>query len=909
MPHNLFSSLKDLPLPSGRKGKYYALPALEAAGLGRISRMPHSLRIVLESVLRNCDGKRVTEEHVRELAAWKPNESRSAEIPFVLARILLQDMAGFPALNDFAAMRNAAQRLGGQPSRIEPLVPVDLVVDHSVEVDVSGQADAVQRNMEIEFQRNGERYAFLKWGKQAFQGIRIVPPGNGIVHQVNLEYLARGVWDKDGIYYPDTLVGTDSHTTMVNGIGVVGWGVGGIEAEAGMLGQPIYFLTPDVVGVHMSGKLREGVTATDLVLTVTELLRKNKVVGQFVEYFGEGAASLTGTDRAVVANMSPDYGATIGFFGVDDKTIQYLRTTGRPAELVEAVEAYFKAQGMFGIPRKGEIDYTRVIELDLLTVVPSVSGPKFPQDRIDLPKIKSRFETLFSKPPAERGYGKAAAELDKRIATQRAQTPAGLTSEAQRGSFDVGHGDVLIAAITSCTNTSNPNAMLAAGLLAKKAVEKGLTVSPRVKTSLAPGSKVVTAYLRDAGLLPYLEQLGYHVVAYGCTTCMGNAGPLDEALEDAVVKNDIVACAVLSGNRNFEARVHQSLKANFLMSPPLVVAFALAGTVRLDTDKDPIGTGKDGKPVYLKDIWPNDAEIGAALKFANDADKFRREYGDLAGAKQLWDAIPESKGAVFQYDPKSTYILEPPFFEGVGLKPSKVTDVKDARALGIYGDSLTTDHISPVAPIKPASPAGQWLVEHKAREMNTFGARRCNHEVMVRGAFANVRIKNLMARGTEGGVTLHQPSGEQMGIHDAAERYRKQGVPLVVFAGEEYGTGSSRDWAAKGPQLLGVKFVVARGFERIHRTNLIMMGILPCQFKGSDSVASLGIDGTETFDLTGVEGDLKPVQDVTLTIRRKDGSTKKVTVTLRADTPIEIEYLRHGGILPYVLRAIMSATA
>ncbi|HEV7393915.1 MAG TPA: aconitate hydratase AcnA, partial [Burkholderiales bacterium] len=905
MPHNLFGSLKDLPLPSGRKGKYYALPALEAAGLGKISRMPHSLRIVLESVLRNCDGKRVTEEHVRELAAWKPNDSRSAEIPFVLARILLQDMAGFPALNDFAAMRNAAQRLGGQPSRIEPLVPVDLVVDHSVEVDVSGQADAVQRNMEIEFQRNGERYAFLKWGKQAFQGIRIVPPGNGIVHQVNLEYLARGVWDKDGIYYPDTLVGTDSHTTMVNGIGVVGWGVGGIEAEAGMLGQPIYFLTPDVVGVHMSGKLREGVTATDLVLTVTELLRKSKVVGQFVEYFGEGAASLTGTDRAVVANMSPDYGATIGFFGVDDKTIQYLRTTGRPAELVEAVEAYFKAQGLFGIPRKGEIDYTRVIELDLGTVVPSVSGPKFPQDRIDLPKIKSRFETLFSKPAAERGYGKAAAELDKRIATQRPKTPAGLTSKAQRESFDVGHGDVLIAAITSCTNTSNPNAMLAAGLLAKKAVEKGLTVSPTVKTSLAPGSKVVTAYLRDAGLLPYLEQLGYHVVAYGCTTCMGNAGPLDEALEDVVVKNDIVACAVLSGNRNFEARVHQSLKANFLMSPPLVVAFALAGTVRIDTDKDPIGTGKDGKPVYLKDIWPNDTEIAAVLKFANDAEKFRREYGDLAGAKQLWDAIPESKGPVFQYDPKSTYILEPPFFEGVGLKPSKVTDVKGARALGIYGDSLTTDHISPVAPIKPTSPAGQWLVEHKAREMNTFGARRCNHEVMVRGAFANVRIKNLMARGTEGGVTLHQPSGEQMGIHDAAERYRKEGVPLVVFAGEEYGTGSSRDWAAKGPQLLGVKFVVARGFERIHRTNLIMMGILPCQFKGSDNVASLGIDGTETFDLTGVEGDLKPAQDVTLTIRRKDGSTKKVPVTLRADTPIEIEYLRHGGILPYVLREII----
>ena len=896
MPHNLFDSLKDLPLPSGRKGCYYSLAALEAAGLGKISRMPQSLRIVLESVLRNCDGKRVTEQHVRELAGWGAKANRTAEIPFVLARILLQDLAGFPSLNDFAAMRNAAQKLGGDPARIEPLVPVDLVVDHSIEVDVSGQPDAMQRNMELEFQRNGERYAFLKWGKQAFGGIRIVPPGNGIVHQVNLEYLARGVWEQDGVYYPDTLVGTDSHTTMVNGIGVVGWGVGGIEAEAGMLGQPMYFLTPDVVGVHMTGQLKEGVTATDLVLTVTELLRKNKVVGQFVEYFGEGAASLTAPARAVVANMSPDYGATIGFFGVDDKTIEYYRTSGRPPELVETIEAYFKAQGLFGIPRKGQIDYTRVIELDLATVVPSVSGPKFPQDRIDLPKIGARFDKLFSTAAAERGYGKPANELTKRVETQKA-------------TVDVGHGDVLIAAITSCTNTSNPNTLLAAGLLAKKAVEKGLKVHPRVKTSLAPGSKVVTSYLRDAGLLPYLEQLGYHVVAYGCTTCMGNAGPLDEAIEDAVVKNDIVACAVLSGNRNFEARVHQSLKANFLMSPPLVVAFALAGTVRINTDKDPIGTGSDGKPVYLKDVWPSDAEIAAALKFANDAEKFRREYGDLAGAKQLWDAIPESKGAVFDYDPASTYILEPPFLEGVGLKPGRVTDVKSARALGIYGDSLTTDHISPVAPIKPSSPAGQWLTEHKAREMNTFGARRCNHEVMVRGAFANVRIKNLMVPGVEGGVTVHQPGGERMGIHEAAGRYRQENVPLAIFAGEEYGTGSSRDWAAKGPQLLGVRFVVARGFERIHRTNLIRMGILPCQFKGSDSVASLEIDGTETFDLTGIQGELQPGQDVTLTIRRKNGSTKTVSLTLRADTPIEVEYLRHGGILPYVLREIMAKTA
>jgi aconitate hydratase len=892
--HNLYDSLKEFTFGASGRGRYYALPALEAAGLGPVSRMPYSLRVVLESVLRNCDGKRVTEAHVRDLAGWKPNAPRTTEIPFVLARILLQDMAGFPALNDFAAMRATAQRMGADPQRIEPLVPVDLVVDHSVEVDVHGAPDAVQRNMEIEFQRNGERYAFLKWGKQAFSGIRIVPPGNGIVHQVNLEYLARGVWDKDGIYYPDTLVGTDSHTTMVNGIGVVGWGVGGIEAEAGMLGQPIYFLTPDVVGVHLKGRLREGVTATDLVLTVTEMLRKAKVVGKFVEYFGEGAASLSATDRAVVANMSPDYGATIGYFGVDVKTIDYFRMTGRDPALVDAVEGYYRAQGMFGIPNAGAIDYTELLELDLASVVPSVSGPKRPQDRIDLPRIKSRFIELYSEPVAEGGYGKKGETLRQRVT-------------ARHAAQDVGHGDVLIAAITSCTNTSNPNALLAAGLLARKAVEKGLRPNPRVKTSLAPGSKVVTAYLRDAGLLPYLEQLGFHVVAYGCTTCMGNAGPLDAALEEAVVENDIVACAVLSGNRNFEARVHQSLKANFLMSPPLVIAFALAGSVLVDMSAEPIGAGKDGKPVYLRDIWPSDAEIAGALRFANNAQNFRREYGDLSGAKRLWDAIPESRGAVFEWQPQSTYILEPPFFEGFALQPAALSDIRGARALGIYGDSLTTDHISPVAPIRPATPAGQWLTEHHAREMNTFGARRCNHEVMARGTFANVRIKNLMVPGSEGGVTIHQPSGEKLGMHEAAMRYRKDGVPLLVFAGEEYGTGSSRDWAAKGPQMLGIRAVVARGFERIHRSNLIGMGILPCQFQGDDSVASLGIGGSETFDLGGIAGDLQPMQDVTLVIHRQDGTSAPVTLTLRVDTAIEAEYLKHGGILHYVLRDIVAA--
>ncbi len=895
MPHNLFNAFREFKLASGGTGKFYSLAALEEAGLGKVSRMPVSMRIVLESVLRNCDGKRVTEQAVRELAGWQPNAPRTGEIPFVLARIMLQDMAGFPALNDFAAMRATAQRAGFDPKRIEPLVPVDLVVDHSVEVDVYNSPDALRRNMEIEFDRNGERYTFLKWGKQAFSGIRVVPPGNGICHQVNLEYLSRGVWEKDGVYYPDSLVGTDSHTTMVNAIGVLGWGVGGIEAEAGMLGQPYYFLTPDVVGVHMTGRLREGVTATDLVLTVTELLRKTKVVGKFVEYFGEGAASLSPTDRAVVANMSPDYGATCGFFAVDEKTIEYYRMSGREQH-VDAIESYLKAQGLFGIPKKGQIDYSQVVELDLSTVQPSVSGPKRPQDRVNLGAIKSRFTELFTKPVAEGGYGKPAAAL-------------GTRAQAANG-MDVGHGDVMIAAITSCTNTSNPALLLAAGLLAKKAVGKGLKPHPRIKTSLAPGSKVVTAYLRNAGLLPYLEQLGYSVVAYGCTTCMGAAGPLDAALEEAVVKNDLITCAVLSGNRNFEARVHQNLKANFLMSPPLVVAFALAGTVLRDMNADPIGNGKDGKPVFLKDIWPSEAEVAAVMKFATDAGNFKREYGDLSGAKDLWEAIPEEKGAVFKWDSKSTYILEPPLFEGFGPQPPRVRDIKGGRALGIYGDSLTTDHISPVAPIRGGTLAGEWLRARGSRDFSSFGSRRMNHEVMVRGAFANPRIKNLLAPGTEGGVTIHQPSGDKMTIYEASMRYQKDGVPLFVFGGEEYGTGSSRDWAAKGTQMLGIKVVVARGFERIHRSNLVGMGVLPCQFKGADSVQSLGIDGNETFDLVGVEGgDISPLQDVALVIHRKDGSVQNVTVTLRVDSPIEVEYLRHNGILPYVLREIMAQAA
>jgi aconitate hydratase len=896
--HDPFDSLREFKLESGRTGRYYSLAALEDAGLGRISRLPFSLRVVLESVLRNCDGKRVTEHNVRELAAWRPDAPRTEEIPFIVARIVLQDLAGFPALADFAAMRGAALRLGGDPRRIEPLVPVDLVVDHSVQVDHYNSPEALRLNMEIEFQRNAERYRFLKWGMQAFDTMKIVPPGVGIVHQVNLEYLARGVQHRDGVYYPDSLVGTDSHMTMVNGIGVVGWGVGGIEAEAGMLGQPIYFLTPDVVGVHLTGRLREGVTATDLVLTVTETLRRHKVVGKFVEYFGEGAASLSVPDRATVANMCPEYGATIGFFAVDDETVRYFRDTGRTDEEIDALVAYCKAQGIYGIPRAGQCDYSSVVEIDLSQIEPTVAGPRLPNQRIPLPGLKERFRTLIRQPVAEGGYGKGAESLGERIATGKP-------------GIDIGHGDVLIAAITSCTNTSNPAVLLGAGLLAKKAVERGLKVHPRVKTSLAPGSRVVREYLRQSGLLPYLEQLGFYVVGYGCTTCMGGSGPLDPAIEDTIAKNDLIGVAVLSGNRNFEARIHQALKANFLMSPPLVVAFAIAGTVDIDLEKEPLGAGADGNPVYLRDIWPRNDEIAAVMRYANDPENFRRLYSNLAEANPLWKAVPSVAGEVFSWDPASTYIKEPPFFQDFSMQPSGVRDIVGARALGIFGDSVTTDHISPIASIRADSLAGKYLLERgvKPADFSNLGMRRCNHEIMLRGTFAHVRIKNLMVPGVEGSATIHQPSGERMTIFEAAMRYQKEGVPLMVFAGEEYGTGSSRDWAAKGTQLLGVKAVIARGFERIHRSNLVGMGVLPCQFKGNDSVASLGIDGTETFDLLGVDGELKPKQDVTLVIHRRDGSSQNVSLILRVDTPIEAEYLKHGGILPYVLREILAEAA
>ncbi|AJX12360.1 aconitate hydratase AcnA [Burkholderia ubonensis] len=905
MAHNLHKTLKEFDSGSG-KGKFYSLPQLGKELKTKIERLPVSIRIVLESVLRNYDGKKITEEHIEQLANWKPTAKRVDEIPFVVSRVVLQDFTGVPLLADIAAMRGVAKRAGKNPKKIEPLVPVDLVVDHSVQIDYFRQKDALDLNMKLEFQRNNERYQFMKWGMQAFDTFKVVPPGVGIVHQVNLEYLARGVHkkkDEDGtVFYPDTLVGTDSHTTMINGIGVVGWGVGGIEAEAGMLGQPVYFLTPDVVGVELKGQLREGVTATDLVLTITEMLRKEKVVGKFVEFFGEGTKTLSLPDRATIANMAPEYGATMGFFPVDEKTIDYFKGTGRTKAEIAAFENYFKAQDLFGIPKAGDIDYTKTLTLDLLTVAPSLAGPKRPQDRIEIGNVKSTFTELFSKPVAENGFAKKAEDLAAEYTTSNG--------------VNVKNGDVLIAAITSCTNTSNPSVLLAAGLLAKKAVEAGLSVAPHIKTSLAPGSRIVTEYLTKTGLLPYLAKLGFEVAAYGCTTCIGNAGDLTPELNEAITKNDIVAAAVLSGNRNFEARIHPNIRANFLASPPLVVAYAIAGNITRDLMTEPVGQGKGGKDIYLGDIWPTSDEIHALLKYALDPKKFEDNYAKLTKKGDLWSKIEGESGQVYDW-PKSTYIAEPPFFgKEFSMEPADaIVTVKGARALGIFGDSVTTDHISPAGSIKEDSPAGKWLKENGVQkaDFNSYGSRRGNHDVMMRGTFANVRIKNLMipakADGTrvEGGLTIHQPSGEQLSIYDAAMKYVDAGTPTVVFAGEEYGTGSSRDWAAKGTQLLGVKAVIARSFERIHRSNLVGMGVLPLQFKGADSIQSLGITGDETFDIEGLGDDFKPQQDVTLVINRKDGETKRVQVLLRIDTPIEVDYYKHGGILPFVLRSLLAA--
>ncbi len=900
--HPFASTCKSFSTASGKTGKYYSLPALgKQLGID-LSRLPVSIRIVLESVLRNCDGKRVEASHVQQLASWKPNEARTAEIPFVLARVVLQDFTGVPLLADLAAMRTVAGQMGRNPKAIEPLVPVDLVVDHSVMIDNYGNKKALDLNMQLEFQRNQERYQFMKWGMQAFDTFGVVPPGFGIVHQINLEYLARGVHkSRDGVYYPDTLVGTDSHTTMINGVGVVGWGVGGIEAEAGMLGQPVYFLTPDVVGVELKGQLRGGVTATDLVLTVTEMLRKAKVVGKFVEFFGEGTASLSVPDRATIANMAPEYGATMGFFPVDDKTIDYFRGTGRTKSEIEALQAYFKAQKLYGVPRSGEIDYSTTLSLDLSTVAPSLAGPRRPQDRIELGQVKQRFGELFATSMDQGGFSQPAERLERSFKTSEGT--------------ELHDGDVLIAAITSCTNTSNPSVLLAAGLVAKKAVEAGLKVKKHVKTSLAPGSRVVTEYLERAKLLPYLEKLGFYVSGYGCTTCIGNAGPLSADIESAITSNDLVCAAVLSGNRNFEARIHPNLKANFLASPPLVVAYAIAGNVLRDLMTEPVGHGKGGKPVYLGDIWPSTEEVQALLKVALDPKAYKANYEQVAAKPgKLWQRVDGAKGQVYDW-PQSTYIARPPFFDDFAMAPQGgASAVQGARALALFGDSITTDHISPAGSIKENSPAGKWLLDNGVAkaDFNSYGSRRGNHEVMMRGTFANVRIKNLMiparADGSreEGGVTLFQPSGEKMFIYDAAMRYMAEGTPLVIFAGEEYGTGSSRDWAAKGTQLLGVKAVVARSFERIHRSNLIGMGVLPLQFLGDDSWQSLGIRGDESFEVLLGE-DIQPQQDATLVVRRPGQADQKVKLRLRIDTPIEVDYYRHGGILPFVLRDLLAA--
>ena len=900
--HNLFDTYRSYALAGGGSGKLYSLPALEAAGVGRISRLPVSIRLVLEAVLRNCDGRKVTEEHVRQLAAWKPAAERVDEIPFVVARVVLQDFTGVPLLADLAAMRNVAHDLGRDPKTIEPLVPVDLVVDHSVMIDHYGSPDALDLNMKLEFQRNAERYQFMKWGMQAFDTFKVVPPGIGIVHQVNLEYLARGVHEgKDGVTYPDTLVGTDSHTTMINGIGVVGWGVGGIEAEAGMLGQPVYFLTPDVVGMKLTGRLREGCTATDLVLTVTELLRKHKVVGKFVEFFGAGTRTLSLPDRATIGNMAPEYGATMGFFPVDERTIDYFKGTGRSRAEIELFEAYFKAQQLFGIPDEGEIDYSQVIELDLSTVSPSLAGPKRPQDRITLTDVASKFTQLFSAPVADNGFNQPADKLGQSYTTN--------------DGLRLSNGDVLIAAITSCTNTSNPSVLLAAGLLAKKAVEAGLKVKPHVKTSLAPGSRVVTEYLQKTGLLPYLEKLGFNLAGYGCTTCIGNAGDLTPSINEAITSNDLVCAAVLSGNRNFEARIHPNLKANFLASPPLVVAYAIAGNMTLDLMTQPVGTGHKGRPVYLGDIWPGSDEVHALLKFAMNPKVFRENYDNVAANPgKLWTAIKGVSGQVYDW-PKSSYIAQPPFFQGFTLTPKPPeAGVKGARIMALFGDSITTDHISPAGSIKESSPAGQYLLSQgvKKLDFNSYGSRRGHHEVMMRGTFANVRIKNLMippgpdGSREEGGVTLYQPTGEKLFIYDAAINYMEAGVPTVIFAGEEYGTGSSRDWAAKGTMLLGIKAVVAKSFERIHRSNLVGMGVLPLQFKGGDSWQSLGLTGNELIDIE-LATPIVPQGDATLVITGSDGKVRRVTLLLRIDTPIEVDYHAHGGILPYVLRQLLAA--
>jgi aconitate hydratase len=876
----------------GKKYEYFSLPEA-AKSIGDISRLPFSLKVLLENVLRFEDGRAYQVRDAQAIADWTKEARSEKEVPFRPARILMQDFTGVPAVVDLAAMRDGILKLGGDPRRVNPLVPVDLVIDHSVMVDTSGTATALQQNVDIEFERNGERYEFLRWGQEAFNNFRVVPPGTGICHQVNLEYLAQGVWTAsdagETFAYPDSCYGTDSHTTMVNGLGVLGWGVGGIEAEAAMLGQPIAMLIPDVIGFKVTGKLREGVTATDMVLTVTQMLRKKSVVGKFVEFYGPGLAEMPLADRATIGNMAPEYGATCGIFPVDETTLGYLRLSGREEHRINLVREYYKAQGMFHDESTPEPIFTDTLELDLSTVVPSLAGPKRPQDRVALDNAGP----AFAKELASGNLGVPGDKADLRVPVAGAN-------------YDLGHGDVVIAAITSCTNTSNPYVMVAAGLVAKKANEKGLTAKPWVKTSLAPGSQVVTEYLDKAGLTPHLDALGFQTVGYGCTTCIGNSGPLADPIVDAIEDNKLVAVSVLSGNRNFEGRVHANVRANYLASPPLVVAYSLAGTITKDITTSPLGTGKDGQPVYLRDIWPTQKEVNDTVNAVVTREMFQERYGDVFKGPTQWQAIKvDASSETYRWNSGSTYVQNPPYFEDMEAEPAPIASFSGAHILAKLGDSITTDHISPAGNIKKVSPAGEYLLDHQVRQadFNGYGSRRGNHQVMMRGTFANIRIKNEMVPGIEGGITKHLPSGDVMPIYDAAMRYKAEGVPLVIFGGKEYGTGSSRDWAAKGTFLLGVKAVIVESFERIHRSNLVGMGVLPLVFKPGENRETLGLTGEETIDIRGLE-DLKPRMVLDLIIHRPDGTTTETQVQCRVDTADEVEYYKNGGILHYVLRSM-----
>lgn len=897
---NHFSAASSLEV-GGKTYRYYSLKSLQDQGLGDISKLPFSIKVLLEAAVRQFDGRAITEEHVSQLTGWAEGKDNNKEIPFIPARIVLQDFTGVPVVVDLAAMRDTVKKAGGDPKKINPLVPVDLVIDHSVMVDAFGTNDALDYNIKVEFERNEERYRFLRWAQTAFDNFRAVPPSTGIVHQVNLEYLASVAATKeiDGetVVFPDSLVGTDSHTTMINGLGVVGWGVGGIEAEAGMLGQPLYFVTPEVIGFKLTGSLAEGATATDLALTVTEMLRKKGVVGKFVEFYGPGLSNISLADRATVANMAPEYGATIGYFPVDTETLNYLRNTGRTEEQIELVEAYYKAQGMFRTNHTEDPVFSDTIELDLASVVPSLAGPKRPQDRIELTKMKENWESIVRTPVDKGGYGLSDEKIAEKVSVTH---PDGSKSELAAGA-------VVIAAITSCTNTSNPSVMVGAGLLAKKAVELGLTKPGYVKTSLTPGSLVVTEYLTKAGLLEPLEKLGFNVAGYGCATCIGNSGPLPEEVGQAIADNDLTVAAVLSGNRNFEGRVHAQVKANYLASPPLVVAYALAGTVNIDLQNDPLGYDKDNNPVYLKDIWPTSAEIQEAINTSLNRDMFRNKYANVFTANERWNAIEVPEGELYEWDENSTYIQNPPFFEGLGDELNDIQNIRDARVLALLGDSVTTDHISPAGNISPTSPAGLYLKDHgvERKDFNSYGSRRGNHEVMMRGTFANIRIRNQVAPGTEGGVTTYLPTDEVMSIYDASMKYQEKGKNLIVLAGKEYGTGSSRDWAAKGTLLLGVKAVIAESFERIHRSNLVGMGVLPLQFAEGYGWSSLGLNGRETFDIVGLSNEITPGQELTVTATREDGTEFDFPVIARLDSMVDVDYYHNGGILQTVLRQLM----